>query len=246
MATPDRVAAVAQRALRQLRGDRRFLMLSLLAPLVVIYLLKVFFDALASPLFDIGPLVIPVAAFIVHFITYVLCAIVLVRERTAGTLQRMFINGYRRGEIIGGYVLAYSALATLQAVLVLGELELFFTLHYAWSTLALVYVVIWLLAVVSISLGILVSNFARNEGQVFPFIPLVILPSVFLSGVIIGIDQLPRWAQWLSRTIPLYYANQALRRVTQPNTTAGFGIVPLVICGIVVLLLATSTLREVE
>src|SRR5438094_6574420 len=118
-AAGSRIAAVAARVLRQLVRDRRFLGLSLAAPLVVIYLLRVFFDALGSPLLDVTGYVVPVCAFIVHFITYVLCAVVLVRERTAQTLQRMFVSGYRQAEIIGGYVAAYSVLATIQSLLVL-------------------------------------------------------------------------------------------------------------------------------
>jgi len=245
----SRVSAIARRVLQQLARDRRFLALSLGAPLIVIYLLKVFLDTMASPLIDATPFAIPIGAFIVHFITYVLCAIVLVRERTAQTLQRMFVNGYRRGDIISGYVLAYSALATLQSVLVLWELSALFKLAYPMSTLLSIYVVIWLLAVISISLGICVSNFARNEGQVFPMIPLVILPSVFLSGVIIAVDQLPRWAQWLSRAIPLYYANQLLQHLVHPGAVLSddwAGLASLVGYGIIVLALATLTLREVE
>jgi ABC-2 type transport system permease protein len=242
-----RVGAVARRVLRQLVRDRRFLALSLAAPLVVIYLLDVFFDTLESPLFDPAPYAVPIGAFIVHFITYVLCAIVLVRERTAGTLQRMFVNGYRPVEIISGYVLAYSTLATVQSLLVLTELNILFHLHYGAATLLSIYLVIWLLALISIALGILVSNFARNEGQVFPFIPLVILPSVFLSGIIIAVAQLPAWAQWLSRAIPLYYANHVLQQLIQPAGALSWsGVAALVVYGVVVLSVGTLTLRELD
>jgi ABC-2 type transport system permease protein len=161
----------------------------------------------------------------------------------------MFVNGYRQIEIVSGYVLAYSTLATLQSVLVLGELRWLFQLAYGARLLLSIYVVIWLLAVISIALGILVSNFARNEGQVFPFIPLVILPSVFLSGVIISVDELPRWARWLSRAIPLYYANHILEHLGEPGALlsddwAGLG--QLVLYGTVILSLATLTLRELD
>jgi ABC-2 type transport system permease protein len=241
----SQVAAVAQRVLRQLARDRRFLALSLIAPLAIIYLLKVFFDTVESPLFDATPFAVPIGAFVVHFITYVLCAIVLVRERTAQTLQRMFVNGYRQSEIISGYLVAYSTLATVQSLLVLIELRLLFHLTHGLSTLLSIYFVIWLLAVISIALGIFVSNFARNEGQVFPFIPLVILPSVFLSGIIISVERLPGWARWLSRGIPLYYANRVLQDLIRPSATlswAGVGL--LVVYGVALLTLATLTLRE--
>jgi ABC-2 type transport system permease protein len=159
----------------------------------------------------------------------------------------MFVNGYRPAEIITGYVAAYSTLATVQSLVVLTELKLLFHLSFGAGTLLAIYLVIWLLALISIALGILVSNFARNEGQVFPFIPLVILPSVFLSGIIIAVDQLPQWAQWLSRVIPLYYANQVLQRLVQaPSTLSWSGVGLLLGYGLVVLSLGTLTLRELD
>lgn len=243
----NRTAAIARRVLRQVLRDRRFLALSIMAPLLIIFVLKVFFDSLESPFFKPTEFIIPVGAFVVHFITYVLCAIVLVRERTAHTLTRMFVNGYRPAEIIGGYLLAYSGLATVQALLVLTELSLLFDLGYSLGTLLSLYLVIWLLAVISIALGIFVSNFARNEGQVFPFIPLIILPSVFLSGLLISVDKLPTWAQWLGRGTPLFYANQVVQNLIKPggglsDDWAIFAGLP--IYGMVVLVLATRTLRE--
>src|SRR6266436_1415950 len=100
--------AVARRVLRQLAHDRRFLGLSLAAPVLIIYIMRVALDSLNVPLFNATPYVTPLGAFVVHFVTYVLCAIVLVRERTAQTLARMFVNGYRQSHIIGGYLLAYT------------------------------------------------------------------------------------------------------------------------------------------
>jgi len=114
--------AVSSRVLNQLRHDRRFVVITLIVPIVIIYLLWIFFDAVERPFFAVETFIPPVSAFIFHFLTYVLCAIVLVRERTAETLSRMFVSGYRRISIIGGYLLAYSLLATLQSLIVLVEL----------------------------------------------------------------------------------------------------------------------------
>lgn len=248
-AAVSRAFAVARRVLRQLARDRRFLALSLVVPLVAIYLTHVFLDAFANPLVQTGRLAVPIGAFIVHFLTYLLCALVLVRERAAGTLQRMFVNGYRRAEIIVGYVLAYTCLATLQSLLVLGELSVLFRPAYTIGQFLSIYLIIWLLAVISIALGILVSNFARTEGQVFPFIPAVILPSVLLSGLVLPVQDLPRWAQHITPAIPLYWANRVIAHLVTPNgSLAGdwAGLAGLPVCGLVVLLLANRTLRELD
>jgi ABC-2 type transport system permease protein len=287
----SKTLAVAQRVLQQLGHDRRFLGLSLVVPVILIAVLKIFWESLESafqspmspleglkPLFEnlempaevqrwiganLAPLLgqpqkppieptqtlVPVAAFTVHLLTYVLCAIGLVRERTAQTLARMFVNGYRQGEVIGGYVLAYTVLATVQSLIVLTELAVLFRLPYGATTFLALYLVIWMLAVTSVALGICLSNFARNEGQVLPFFPVVAIPSLLLSGVIISVDKLPGWAQWLSLATPLYYANAVIQGLIKPGgslTADWVNLVGLPLYGGVILFLATRTLREVD
>lgn len=241
----NHVATVARRVLKQLRNDRRLVALSLVFPLVIIYFMSVLVDALAAPSFDASIYAVPYGAFIVHFITYMLTGIVLVRERTAGTLARMFVSGYVQLEIILGYLLAYTVLATLQSLLILAELSLLFDLGYSFGRLAAIYLVMWLLAVISMALGILASNLARNEGQVVAFFPLILI-SFILSGVLIPFDRLPIWSQVLSYATPLFYANEVLQ-----GLIAGHGLfhkaamlVSLPVYGLVVVVLATISLRE--
>ncbi len=237
--TFQRTGVVTGRVLNQLRRDRRFVAISILFPLIIIYFIKLVFDILAPPTFNISPYVVPYAAFIVHFITFILTAIVLVRERTAGTMAQMFVSGYKQLEIIIGYLLAYTVLATVQSFLVLLELNWLFDLGFSVEQFASMYLVI------SMAIGMLVSNFARNEGQVFPFIPLVIL-SVILSGIIVSVDKLPDWAQVLSYLTPLFYANEVLQELITGGGLLDnwqmFVILP--IYGLIVVGIATISLRE--
>ena len=243
-----RTFTVARRVVRQLLRNHRFLALSIVAPLVIVYFLKLFFDTMPEG-FDTARYAVPVAAFLVHFLAFILCAIVLVQERTVGTLERMFINGFRRTEVIGGYVLGYLGLATFQAVVALTEVIWLFELDYESDTLLTLFAVVWLLAIASVMLGIFVSTFARHEGHVFPFVPLIIVPSVFLSGLLMDVDELPEWAEWLGHALPLFWANDVIQEVIEPggtleNTLGSF--VALAAYSVVLLLLASLTLREVE
>ena len=243
-----RTLIIAGRVVRQLLREHRLLGLSVIAPLAIVYLLKLFFDTM-PPTFSTARFAVPVAAFLVHFLSFLLCAIVLVQERTAGTLERMFINGFRRTEIIGGYLLGYLGLATLQASIALTEVVLLFGLDYGVGTLAVLFLVVWLLAVASVMLGIFISTFARSEGQVFPFIPLVTVPSVFLSGLLLDTTLLPTWADWLGRLLPLRYANTIIQEIIRPGGTLGEVWPNLaVLLGYIAVLwaLASRTLSEVE
>ncbi|MEI7556217.1 ABC transporter permease [Candidatus Chlorohelix sp.] len=242
-----RLVTISRRVLLQLRHDRLFLALSLLAPVIMVLFLKVFFDSMKGPGFVVSHFIVPMGAFLIHFFTYILCAIALVRERAHETLSRMFVNGFRRGEIILGFLLAYSLLATLQSLIVLALLGWLFELSYVFEIYASIYLVIWLLAVISVALGIFLSNFAHSEAQMIPTIPLVILPSVFLSGIIVAVDKLPDWVQPISRISPLYYANNALQKLILPNGSLGddwASLLGLLAYGLIVLMLGSVTLKE--
>ena len=241
-----RTGTIGRRVLRQIARDRRIMVTVVVAPLLLVFFVKTLFDATVIPGFDQARFVLPFGAYIVHFLTFVLAAIVLVRERVAETLERMFVNGYRQIEIVTGYLIGYTTLATVVSILVLTEIQLLFDLGYDLHQLAAVFVVFWLLAVVSMALGILVSNSARTEGHVFPCIPLVIVPSFIFAGIIVPVDQLPMWAQVISRLSPMYYANQVLQEIVAGETLATNvgAFVALPLYGVAVLALATLTLRQ--
>ena len=237
---------IAKRVLKQLQGDKRFLALSILAPLIIIYFLKLLFNTF-PPGIPVTSFTIPVSAFIVHFLSFILCAILLVQERTRGTLERMLISGFRSTSIIAGYTAGYFGLATLQATVVLFESLWLFGLNYTKETILILFLVIWLLAVVSVMLGIFVSTFARNEGHVLPFIPLIMLPSVFLTGLIIDTDALPGWAAFIGKCLPLHYAVNIIHEIMNPpynlqHTYMDFAVLLAYI--FILWILASFTLRE--
>jgi ABC-2 type transport system permease protein len=238
----SQMIAIAGRVIQQIIHDRRFLALSLVSPTLIIYILFVFFDSVNRPFFNAKEFVPPIGAYMVHFLTYILSAIVLVRERTSHTMTRMFVSGYRRGSIIGGYILAYSVIATVQSLLVLVELNYLFELEYELATFASIYLIIWLLAIISIALGIFLSNFARNEGHVLPTVPLVLIPSIFFSGMIVSVDVLPDWAGYFSYFTPMYYTTNAIKSIGDGLDMTQ--ILSLIAYGAIIMVLAVLTLRE--
>ena len=86
---------------------------------------------------------------------------------------------------------------------------------------------IWLLTVVAVAdavlgtaLGLFVSAFAQTEFQAVQFMPVVVVPQLFLCGLLVPRDQLPTWLEWISNALPLSYAVEALQQVaTHPGAT---------------------------
>jgi ABC-2 type transport system permease protein len=151
-------------------------------------------------------------AFFAFFFIFLLSAVSFLRERTTGTLERLMATPLRRGELVLGYLAGFSFFALLQAIVILLFTVFVLQVRYR-GNLATIFIVEAVLVVGAVSLGLLVSAAARNELQAVQFVPIVLLPQVFLSGLLIPVDQLPEYLRPLSAVLPLTYANEALRAV---------------------------------
>jgi ABC-2 type transport system permease protein len=154
----------------------------------------------------------PFIGLLVFFLVYVVTSVSFLRERALGTLERLMASPLRRAEIIVGYGLGFTLVALVQAALVLGFALWVLELYNAGSILLLFGIVV-LLALGAVNLGIFFSTFARNEFQAVQFIPLVIVPQILLSGLLVPVESEPEWLQVISNVLPLTYAVEALREV---------------------------------
>ncbi len=237
---------VAGRVLQQLRHDKRFLIFSIIVPLLMAYFLKLFFDTL-PPNVPRENYAVPFIAYIVYFLAFIMSTLLLVQERTQGTLDRMLINGFRRTDIMLGYVIGYLGLAVVQAGCVLAEVLWLFNLSYSWTVIAAMAGGLFLMAIVSVLLGIFISTFARREAQVIPFIPLVIVLPAFLSGLIADPALLPTWAEVLGHFFPIRYGIAALQGAIAPGFDGAqvwWNIGYLALYGIGLTILGAFTFRE--
>ena len=152
-----------------------------------------------------------IGLFVFMFV-FILTSVAFLRERVAGTLERLQATSIRQHEIILGYMLGFALFAIIQSLVVL-----LFTIYglkvHTMGSLINVFAVEVLLALLAVNLGIFLSTFARNEFQIVQFIPLVVVLPVFLSGALWPIEAMPGWLQPLAYAIPLTYANHALRDV---------------------------------
>ncbi|NDJ74869.1 MAG: ABC transporter permease [Chloroflexi bacterium] len=150
--------------------------------------------------------------FFVFFFLFLLTCISFLRERVAGTLERLQATPIRSAEVILGYMGGFLVFGLLQGALVLLFTVLVLGIHYEGNLLN-IFVVEALLVALSVNIGIFLSTFAQNEFQVLQFVPLVVVTQGLLGGVIWEIEDMPDWIQPISKVMPLTYANDALRGV---------------------------------
>ncbi|WP_202707971.1 ABC transporter permease [Sporosalibacterium faouarense] len=160
-------------------------------------------------LFDnLGPVLI---GFFIFFFVFLIAGISLLRERSSGTLEKLLSTPLRRYEIVLGYVFGFGLFTTIQSAIIS---------WYAISVLGImmkgsfIYVLLitFLLSMSALTLGTLLSTFANNELQMMQFIPIVVIPQVFFSGIF-NLDTFNKILRGVSKIMPLTYGANALREV---------------------------------
>lgn len=155
-----------------------------------------------------GPVLI---GFFSFFFVFLLAGVAFLRERTTGTLERLMATPIRRYEVVAGYLAGFGVFTLLQAALIawfsIGVLGL-----YMEGSIWLVLLINLLLTLTALTLGTLLSTFAGSEFQIIQFIPLVIVPQVFFSGLF-NLEAMQPWLQKLSYVMPLYYGADAMRGI---------------------------------
>ncbi|WP_044893992.1 ABC transporter permease [Bacillus alveayuensis] len=160
-------------------------------------------------LFDnFGPVLI---GFFVFFFVFLIAGVSFLRERTGGTLERLLATPLKRWEIVIGYVVGFGIFTTFQASLIswfaIDILDMMMEGSFFYVLL-----ITFLLAMTALTLGTLLSAFANNELQMIQFIPLVVVPQIFFSGLF-NLETMAEWLRSLSVIMPLTYGADALREI---------------------------------
>ncbi len=227
-----RIWGTARRILSQLRHDPRTIALMILAPVLLMTILKyvyqnqpMVFQRVAASLLGIFPMLV----------MFLITSVGTLRERTSGTLERLLILPITKLEFILGYAKAFGIAALIQATIVssvaLGPLGL----KIAGSQLLLIVVAI-LDALLGMAIGIFVSSFAKTEFQAVQFLPAVLFPQLLLSGLLVPRGSMPSILRIISDYLPLTYAVDATQKVVagQGSVTRDFLILAIFLFGLLV------------
>lgn len=180
--------------------------------------------------------------FIIFFFVFLVSGISFLQERTSGTLEKLLSTPIRRWEIVVGYVLGFGLFTVLQSFLISWYCVYVLKVMMIGS-FALILLITLLTAMIALTLGILASTLANNEFQMIQFIPLVIVPQIFFSGLF----DLPLSMEVVGYAMPLYYIADALTEVMiRGNGFAGIawdlGII--LACSVLFMTLNTLLLKK--
>jgi ABC-2 type transport system permease protein len=159
---------------------------------------------------DMAPILVGAFAF---FLVLLISGISLVNERTSGTLGRMLVTPVKRREIVTGYTLSYGILAIIQTAIMVIFTYWILGVHNNGNILW-VFVINFMIAIIALLFGLLLSTVAKTEFQFVQMIPLAIVPQFLFSGLI-PIETMPEVLQGIAHCIPVYYGINAMQLVVK-------------------------------
>jgi ABC-2 type transport system permease protein len=187
-----------------------------------------------------------VIGMILSFITTILTATAIVRERERGTIEQLIVTPIRSWELVLGKLLPYVILAFVETfeVLIIGHFWFGVPIR---GSLSLIILTSGIFIMSSLGIGLLASTIANTQQEAMLTVMMYNLPSIFLSGFFFPIEAMPQALQIVSYAIPLRYFLVVIRSLL----LKGVGIeaiqgevIALTIFGLVIMTLAALRFRK--
>lgn len=149
---------------------------------------------------------------LLQMMTVMLTALAIVREREKGTLEQLFMTPVHPLGLMIGKIVPYALLSFGELCVVLTLMRVLFGVPIHGNVfLLLALAAPFILAM--LGFGLLISTRAQSQQEAIQMAFGTMMPSIFLSGYIFPLDNMPLFFQWVSRLIPATYLIEISRGV---------------------------------
>jgi ABC-2 type transport system permease protein len=176
------------------------------------------------------------------FVTTMLTAFSIVREKERGTLEQLFVTPVRQLGLMMCKIMPYFVMAFTEMMIILAFMRFAFQVPIHGNILVLLLLASTFIFV-NLAIGILVSTKAASQAEAMQLSMGIMLPSIFLSGYVFPRDTMPTIFYGLSHFVPATY----IMNISRGVILRGAGIEDLWVSaavlftmGVVVLLLAAK------
>ena len=187
-----------------------------------------------------------VIGMILSFITSILTATTIVRERERGTIEQLIVTPIRSWELIAGKLLPYVILGFIETFEILLIGHWWFGVPIRGSG-GLIILTSGLFLMSSLGIGLFASTMANTQQEAMMTVMMFNLPMIFLSGFFFPIAAMPKFLQIVSYAIPLRYYLTIIRSLL----IKGVGlaaiqseVIALIIFGVVIMGAASLRFRK--
>ena len=177
--------------------------------------------------------------------TMMLTAMLVVREREIGTLERLMVTPVGRAEFLVGKMVPVACVGLFDVALITTVALAWFGIPLRGAIVALVLASLVLLASTQ-GLGLLISSYAGTQQQAMLSAMFFIMPMTVLSGFAFPIRNMPEPVQLLTWVDPLRYYLVVVRDIFLKGTGIAdhlFEFAMMLLLGIAALGLSASRIR---
>jgi ABC-2 type transport system permease protein len=136
----------------------------------------------------------------------------ITRERERGTMESLLATPVQPIEVIVGKITPYIIVGYIQMSIIILMAVVLFNVPIEGSLTLLSITTLPFLAA-NLTLGLMISTFAKNQLQATQMTIFYFLPSILLSGFMFPFRGMPDWAQWIGSMLPLTHYLRIVRGI---------------------------------
>jgi ABC-2 type transport system permease protein len=180
------------------------------------------------------------------FVTTMLTAFSIVREKERGTLEQLFVTPVRPMGLMMGKIVPYFVLALIEMSSILLFMRYVFSVPIRGSVV-LLFGLATLYMFAHLSMGMLISSRANSQNDAMQRSMGIMLPTIFLSGYIFPRDTMPLVFYAMSFLLPATYMMDISRGIILRGAGLAelwLNALVLLVMGVGVLLLAARNFKK--
>jgi ABC-2 type transport system permease protein len=181
---------------------------------------------------------------IMILICAMMTSISIVREKEMGTMEVLLVSPVKPVYIILSKMIPYFAVSCVSfaSILLLSVFLLDVPVQGSFITLAFLSL---LYVIVALSLGLLTSTFADSQVTAMLFSGMVLMmPCIFLSGMVFPVESMPEILQYLSCIIPARWYIEGVKKLMIEGLPASFVTKEFIILSVMAALLMIVSLKN--
>jgi ABC-2 type transport system permease protein len=181
---------------------------------------------------------------IMILICAMMTSISIVREKETGTMEVLLVSPVKPVYIILSKMIPYFVVSCVSFALILLLSALLLNVPVLGSFISLVFLSL-LFLVVALSLGLLTSTFANSQVTAMLFSGMVLMmPCIFLSGMVFPVESMPEILQYLSCIIPARWYIEGVKKLMIEGLPASFVTKQFIILSVMAVFLMTVSLKN--
>ena len=208
------VKVVWQREMIRFSQDRIRIVTALVQPILYVFVLGTGLSSLtrgATGDVSLRTFMFPGVLALSVLFTAMFSAVSIVWDREFGFLREMLVAPVPRGAIILGKCLGGATVAAIQGLLVL-VLAGLVDVPYSLVMLATLALEMLLLGFTVTAFGLVIAARIKQMQAMMGLMQMILMPLMFLSGILYPLVGLPRWLNILVHVNPITYAVHPLRQ----------------------------------